>query len=274
MTDTKTYNGNDNAVGFESARDAFSPSEYRLFPVLVQTKPRGPVCAWSRHGTSLTEPLCDLLAPFETLGGGWVFDGELIALDDHDGDPVQDFAAVGRAVFGRDRTACSRLQYVAFDVLAAGDGDVQTRPWLERSMMLADRFPEDRRLRIVSRLTAHPDSHARLVAMGFDGSVLKREASSYRPGRTRAWRKLKARHTLPATITGVHRDRDGRLVAHCRLDDGRRCSVWADAQAEQPEGQRVTVVFSRTDADGGLREPRLLRSSSAPRRAPIAIAGA
>jgi ATP-dependent DNA ligase len=88
------------------------------------------VCAWSRHGTSLTEPLLDLLAPFETLGAGWVFDGELIALDDHDGHPVQDFAAVGRAVFGRDRTACSRLQYVAFDVLAAGgDGDVQTRPW-------------------------------------------------------------------------------------------------------------------------------------------------
>jgi ATP-dependent DNA ligase len=249
--------------------------KYDGYRLLVQTRPGGRVCAWSRHGTSLTEPLLDLLAPFATLGAGWVFDGELIALDVHDGHPVQDFAAVGRAVFGRDRAACSRLQYVAFDVLAAGgDGDVQTRPWRERSVMLVDRFPEDRRLRIVSRLAAHPDSHARLVAMGFEGSVLKRETSSYRPGRTRAWRKLKARHIVPATITGVHRDRDGRLVARCSLDDGRRCSVWADAGAGQLAGVRVTVVFSRTDADGSLREPRLLRSSSSPRRASVAMAGA
>jgi ATP-dependent DNA ligase len=247
--------------------------KYDGYRLLVQTRPGGRVCAWSRHGTSLTEPLRELLAPLEALGSGWVFDGELIALDDHDGRPVQDFAAVGRAAFGRDRTACSRVQYVAFDVLATGDGgDVQTRPWRERCVILADRFPAGRRLRVVSRLAAHPDSHARLVAMGFEGSVLKRETSSYRPGRTRAWRKLKARHTLPATIAGVHRDRDGRLVARCSLNDGRRCSVRADSGAEQLVGLDVTVVFSRTDADGSLREPRLLKSSSSPPQASIATA--
>jgi bifunctional non-homologous end joining protein LigD len=102
--------------------------KYDGYRLLVQARPGGRVSAWSRQGTILTEPLRELLAPFETLGAGWVFDGELIALDDHDGRPVQDFAAVGRAVFGRDRTAGSRLQYVAFDVLAAGgDGDIQGR---------------------------------------------------------------------------------------------------------------------------------------------------
>ena len=65
----------------------------------------GRVCAWSRHGTSMTEPLDELLEPFSALDTGWVFDGELIALADRDGDPVQDFAAVGRAVFGRDAEA-------------------------------------------------------------------------------------------------------------------------------------------------------------------------
>jgi hypothetical protein len=78
---------------------------------------------------ALTEPLLELLAPFDMHGAGWVFDGELIALDEHDGRPVQDFAAVGRAVFSRDRAACPRLRCVAFDVLAAsGDGEVQSRP--------------------------------------------------------------------------------------------------------------------------------------------------
>ena len=95
--------------------------KYDGYRLIVQTRPGGRVCAWSRHGTSLTEPLRELLAPFAALGDGWVFDGELIALDDCDGRPVQDFAAVGRAVFGRDRAAAARLHYVAFDLLAAGD---------------------------------------------------------------------------------------------------------------------------------------------------------
>jgi ATP-dependent DNA ligase len=103
---------------------------YRL---LVETRASGRVCAWSRHGTSLTEPLRELLAPFSALGAGWVFDGELIALADRDNGPVQDFAAVGRAVFGGDTDARSRRHYVTFDlllvfcgvsVLTCGDGHV------------------------------------------------------------------------------------------------------------------------------------------------------
>ena len=148
---------------------------YRL---IVQTRPGGRVCAWSRHGTSLTEPLRELLA---TLGDGWVFDGELIALDDRDGDPIQDFAAVGRAVFGRDRAAAARLHYVAFDALAAGDnGDIQNAPWLRRTALLAEHFPVDERLRVMSALPARSETHARLVAMGFEGTVLKRQSGSDR----------------------------------------------------------------------------------------------
>jgi ATP-dependent DNA ligase len=235
--------------------------EYRLFPVLVETRAGGRVCAWSRHGTSLTKPLRELLAPFSALGAGWVFDGELIALADRDGGPVQDFAAVGRAVFGGDTEARSQLHYVAFDVLLTdGGGDVQCQPWRERIKWLGDRFPAGRRLRPIPALAPAPEAHAELVRLGFEGSVLKRENSSYRPGRTRSWRKLKARHELTASVTGVHRDRERRIWARCALDDGRRCTVWADERAEQLIGQRVIVVFSRTDADGSLREARLHQS--------------
>jgi ATP-dependent DNA ligase len=219
------------------------------------------VCAWSRHGTSLTEPLRELLAPLVSLGAGWVFDGELIALDDRGGGPVQDFAGVGRAVFGRDGAAAARLHYVAFDLLAAGDaGDIQPEPWLRRTAQLAEEFPAEERLRVMCALPAASETHARLVAMGFEGSVLKRQSGSYRPGRTRSWRKIKARHQVIATVAGVHEDRDGRVWARCGLEDGRRCTVWADARAGEWVGRPVTVVYSRTDADGSLREPRLLQS--------------
>jgi ATP dependent DNA ligase domain len=261
LTDTKTDKGNDNAVGVESARDAFSPREYRLFPVLVETKAAGRVSAWSRHGTSLTANLGELLAPIAALGAGRVFDGELIALADRDGSPVQDFAAVGRAVFGGDQEAIARLHYVAFDVLTAGDdGNIQAWPRLKRTTMLADRFPEDRRLRVASTLPADPDVHARLVSIGIEGSVLKRQNSSYRAGRFRSWRKLKAQHTIPARIRRLDRDRDGRLFARCLLPDGRPCGAWVPAAVE-PIREQTTIVYSRVDANGSLREPRLAGSS-------------
>ena len=100
--------------------------KYDGYRLLVETKAIGRVRAWSRHGASLSASLGELLAPLAGLGAGWVFDGELIALTDRAGSPTQDFAAVGRAVFGGDQEAIARLHYVAFDVLAAGDGgDIQ-----------------------------------------------------------------------------------------------------------------------------------------------------
>jgi ATP-dependent DNA ligase len=189
-----------------------------------------------------------------------VFDGELIALSDRDGTPVQDFAAVGRAVFGGDRDAIDRLHYIAFDVLAAGDGgDIRAWPWLKRTAVLAEQFPADHRLRVMSALPAEPDTHARLVSIGFEGSVLKRENSSYRVGRFRSWRKLKARHTIGATIRRLDRDRDGRLFARCVLADGRACSASVPGAAE-PTCDQTTIIYSRVDANGSLREPRLAAS--------------
>jgi bifunctional non-homologous end joining protein LigD len=234
--------------------------KYDGYRVLLETRAAGRVCAWSRHGTSLTEPLGELLAPLAALGAGWVFDGELIALGDRDAGPVQDFAAVPRAVFGGDRDAAARLHYVVFDVLAAGDaGDIQAKPLLERATVLADRFPAGRRLRVVSSLPADLDTHERLVSIGFEGSVLKRQNSSYRSGRVRSWRKLKARHTVSATIRRLDRDREGRLFARCVLPDGRSCSAWVPATVE-PTHEPTTIVYSRVDANGSLREPRLAES--------------
>jgi bifunctional non-homologous end joining protein LigD len=236
--------------------------KYDGYRLLLETKATGRVCAWSRHGTSLTASLGELLAPMTAAGAGWVFDGELIALSERDGSPVQDFAAVSRAVFGGDKEAIARLHYVAFDVLAAGDGgDIQALPWLKRSTVLAERFPADRRLRVASTLPADPDTHARLVSMGFEGSVLKRQNSTYRGGRSRSWRKLKAQHTIGATIRRLDRDRDGRLFARCVLADGRPCSAWVPASVE-PIHEETTVVYSRVDANGSLREPRLTSSSA------------
>jgi hypothetical protein len=111
-----------------------------------------------------------------------VFDGELIALSDRGGDPVEDFAAVGRAVFGHDPAAAAQLHYVAFDVLAAGArGDVQHHPWERRTALLAERLPTGPRLRSMSPLPATSETHARLIAMGLRASCSSARARATDP---------------------------------------------------------------------------------------------
>ena len=49
-------------------------------------------------------------------------------------------------------------------------------------------------------------------------------------------------------------------------------ALWAEVGAEQLADRRNAVVFCRADADGGLREPRLLSASSGPPQLPLATA--
>jgi hypothetical protein len=109
---------------------------------------------------------------------------------------------------------------------------------------------------------------ARLVHLGFEGVVFKRRTSRYRPGeRSGSWRKLKARHTMTGTPVATRPDR-GRGVERVlvRTADGRvhACAVWPPALAtwfkhdrDSISGLEVSVVYSRVDANGALREARV-----------------
>ncbi len=229
------------------------------FRLLIEVGVRGRVRAWSRHGTSLTTRLGDLLDSFAALRPGAVFDGELVALAERDGQVVQDFAAVGRAVFGADRVANAGLHVIAFDLLAlAGVGDLRAHAWRERREMLLAALPDDRRIRPVQTLPASAETHHAIVDLGFEGSVLKNPGSRYIAGRSRAWRKLKARQLTTATLVAVHLDRDGRTIARCELDVGQHVAALAQPTTAALIGESVTIAYSRVDAGGGLREARLV----------------
>ena len=85
------------------------------FRLLIEARAGGEVRGWSRHGTDLTARLGSLLAPFTEVAPGTTFDGELVAVSERDGKPIQDFAAVTRAVFTGRPAATDRLRFVAFD---------------------------------------------------------------------------------------------------------------------------------------------------------------
>ena len=77
---------------------------------------------------------------------------------------------------------------------------------------------------------ATPAVHVAIVELGFEGTVLKRPSSLYRPGRHGVWRKHKARHTVEGVLLAVRQDRDGHWHGVCDVG-GRRVVAHAGASS-------------------------------------------
>ena len=226
------------------------------FRLLVAIDQHGRVRAWSRRGTSLGDRLGSLLEPFVEVPRGTVIDGELVALSSQDGRAVQDFTAVCRAALQADAMAASKLHLIAFDLLELAGDDVRSLPWVKRTELLREAFPVSERLRSVQALPASRAIHDQLVELGFEGSVLKRPGSTYRPGRQSTWRKYKASHHATVTLQGIRRGRDGHTYAISDLD-GRRVTTLGSPRLAALVGHKVELAYSRIDADGSLREVRI-----------------
>ncbi len=226
------------------------------FRLLIDVDRAGRIRAWSRHGTSLTARLGSLLECFAAAPRASIFDGELVAIAERAGQAVQDFAAVSRGVLAGDAAAAERLRFVGFDVLRLAGADLRARAWRERDARLRDALPVGHRVRAVSSQPASPDAHVAMVGLGFEGTVLKRPGSVYRPGRQAAWVKHKARHVAPGRLLTVRQGRDGEWRAVCEVK-GRRVTVLAGARTAVWIGRPVELAYSRVDADGGLREARI-----------------
>jgi ATP dependent DNA ligase domain len=136
------------------------------FRLLIEARAGGEVRGWSRHGTDLTARLGSLLAPITEVAPGTTFDGELVAVSERDGKPIQDFAAVTRAVFTGRPAATDRLRFVALDVLAVAGEDVRARPWEDRDACLHETLPVCERIRLAVSQPATLVAHEAIVALG------------------------------------------------------------------------------------------------------------
>jgi ATP-dependent DNA ligase len=225
------------------------------FRLLVAVDRLGRVRAWSRHGTSLTAGLGDLLQGFTTAPAASVFDAELVSLAQRDGQVVQDFSAVCRAALRGDGGAAAQLRLVAFDVLELDGQDLRPRSWTERDSQLRIALPISDRVRLIQSQPATVEGHRAIVGLGFEGTVLKRSGSAYRPGRQSAWQKVKAHHRATVTLRSLAAGRDGKTYAVCDLE-GRRIVALSGQHLASRVGGEVQLVYSRVDADGSLREAR------------------
>lgn len=258
---------------------------------------------WSRNRLSFSKRFPEVAAAVARLPVDEVtLDGEVVAFDDE-----------GRTSFALLQQSGRRAApvYVVFDVLHLLGNDTRDLPLSERSE-LVDRLitaagtATRRTITTVERTTGDPAALLdEACRNGWEGLVAKRPSSTYYPGRSPDWRKLKcsasqelvvggwtdptgSRTALGALLVGYYDDA-GRLVFAGKVGTGfsevelrgLQTSLAERASNECPfDGQvRVkgshwvrpelvaAVSFTEWTRDGKLRHPRFegLRSDKAAR---------
>lgn len=142
----------------------------------------------SRHGRSYADRL-----PHLSTAGQWQASGDLIA----DGELVSfedgstSFPHLQRLLA---RGATDAVWLYIFDLLWLAGRDLRPLPLSQRKPLLDATLSFEGPLRLTAhQLAAHDRQDALLAAaceQGWEGLIAKRPMASYRPGRSRAWRKL------------------------------------------------------------------------------------
>jgi bifunctional non-homologous end joining protein LigD len=197
-------------------------------------------------------------------------------------------AVVGRANSSRRAsrpTAENEAALVAFDVLQVGKQDLTGWDLERRRMVLvtATEAPRRAHISMVAPLVRKVEAWGMGIVNGWEGVVLKRLDSTYRPGvRSDAWLKVKYRYELTVLAyalvpsssgsgygslrVGVLEDNDlDRLVPIGTVGTGFTEADMRSVISELGYGRPSPVVIScmgRTA--GGLREPVFLRFDRSP----------
>lgn len=258
------------------------------------------------HGAHLTTGI-DRTGNFPHLAAigspelaGYVLDGELVApshrIRTTSGTWTDSLLNASTAIVNsgpanavRLQSACGPAQLWVFDVVSApGIGeDVQKLPWTERREILelvvqlaGAQFP-DAQLRLVPAYPARAEVVAASIAHGFEGVMLKRKTSAYKPGTRSDWLKIKTQSTADAFITGYEPGKDGwagavgalKLAVHNadgsywdvasvgNLTDAFRAEISGPDGALKPEWYGVVIEFMAQGITSGLRarHPFMLR---------------
>jgi bifunctional non-homologous end joining protein LigD len=227
------------------------------------------VAAWMRHGTPLAARVPVLVDALAVVRPDVVLDGELVALvRGADGNVAQDWDALGALWRDAPMPAGVDLRFVAFDCLQRDGVVLDDRPWRYRRARLEAVVAEAGDMVCATSVHApNPEVHAQLVALGFEGSVVKRVESRYRRGeRTRSWLKLKQRHEAIVLVRFAGRDRITQRIDRVAFTEPQVPGLqWAalatpevrQARERSAENVAGVIAYSHRSARGAAREARL-----------------
>jgi len=127
----------------------------------------------SKNGNALKR----FASVLDTLPNGYVFDGEIVALDD-DGRPM-----FNDLMFGRREPS-----YVPFDVLVADGENVTALPLKDRKALLTQIVRRYRLQKLDWVIGEGKAAFQTVCDLDLEGIVAKRMTDAYEPGKTRWWK--------------------------------------------------------------------------------------
>lgn len=189
----------------------FKYDGYRLVTGLKDGKPR----LISRNGNDLTASFPEVaraigFLPFENL----VMDGEVVVHDDAGLPSFGRLQKRGRLTRRLEIERAS-LKYPAtlylFDLLGFESYDLRGMPLSKRKETLRSVLPSVGPLRFSDHIQDRGEAlFAQVEAIGMEGMVAKRAASTYQAGRSEDWIKVRVEHTDDFVVVGFTRPRGGR----------------------------------------------------------------
>jgi bifunctional non-homologous end joining protein LigD len=187
----------------------------------------------SRQGNDISPAYPELAATWErVLARNALLDGEIVAFG---ADGVPSFERLQQRMHVRDAAAIERLRrqvpvvYMVFDLLVVDGQSLCDLPLTERHARLDELLVPGGAVQRSEAVAGQGVAlHEAAVGRGLEGTMAKRAASRYRPGRRSPdWRKVKRRHQIRCVIggwqagTGRRAGRLGSLLVGLYDADGR-----------------------------------------------------
>lgn len=214
----------------------------------------------------IEQALLDVLPPDSAV------DGELV------GDGWGDVQGVMTRGHGPHvpSLAVPALSYVVFDITRMFGEDLRSMPWTQRRALLEQAFADaGDGLRVSPVGDCSEESHQAMLALGLEGSVVKRRDGRYVNTRSNLWLKIKPQETAEARVVGFKPGTEGSafdgLVGALELEmlDGgarTRASGFDMALRRQITANKadwlgvvVEIKHHGISKDGVPRHPQFLR---------------
>jgi len=234
----------------------------------------------SRGAKPLTRYFPELVSAFSRLlPEPCLIDGEVVVARGEPGAQRLDWESLSQRI----HPAVSRVtllsqqtpaMFIAFDLLARGDRDLQGEPFAERRAQLVDLLGGVAHPVHVTRTTADPDAARRWLAefegAGLDGVMAKPLAQPYTPNK-RAMFKVKHARTADVVALGYRLHKSGEGVGSLLVglydDDGRLhgvggVSAWTDARRRELIDELAPLVERDADGDAVVGETDRSRFSA------------
>ncbi len=271
---------------------------YRL---LAEAGSRAPHL-FSRNGNDLSSSFPEVSRAVAGLPvSQFVLDGEVVALDET-GRPsfqrLQLRAKLSRALDIRRAAVANPVTFFAFDLLAFEDFDVRPLPLTVRKALLRKLLPPAGLIRFLDHFVGDGEVlYEQVQKLGLEGIIAKRADSTYRPGRSASWLKIRTRLSDDFVVVGFTTPKGGRtglgalllgqyvdgdLIYSGRAGSGFTGAQLAEVRAQLDEIRRPTpscggpipkekgitwteprlvceVEFTEWTEEGLLRQPVFLR---------------